>query len=415
MASLAHAPSLPRAGLTGGAALTGGSPSLKDLSWPAYCVQNDILTGTLRLRHHLRLLKARVCICLSAIATATTMPVPLTAGEMVLSQFVFRDIDRDGVYELGEPPISGVPVRLTRPGAEPVIVETNLAGFANFLMSPGRGHISGPGEISIEVLLPTELMYPVDPIPYSTQILALPAAPGGLVAEETPPFVGLAPRLGLSIAADANDEVTCTSQEGIEWQAIEASDGRHCPVSPGRWTVRWRNRAEIKKVQVEVDHWPLRVPKPIEDAIPSGEPLTIIDFDDLITSNTLVEVPTGVADMHWQNFVATHRMYYEGAGYINGTTSGEFAAYTSSGHTARMWSDSPFDLVSVNLTIAWPAGLDAQIVVEAFRNGVLVSEDRFRGSHISPKRFAPNWSGITELRIWHESYWQVVIDDLTLK
>ncbi|MEC7763637.1 MAG: hypothetical protein VX874_17165 [Pseudomonadota bacterium] len=349
--------------------------------------------------------------CLAVLAFAA----PSRAGEMVLSQFVFRDMDRDGTYDLGEPPIAGVPVRLTRPNAPPVVIETNLAGFANFVMSPdGGADIPGPGELSFEVLPPEGLAASKDAQPFSTTIRALPAAPGGMVAGETPPFVGLSPRLILSIGATPDDRVVCIGPNGTEQPAVGQGPHRHCDVAPGSWRIVWTSDTGAATRDLDVGQWPLRVPRPtrMPDGA-EGEPVTV-SFDDLISSNNLIEVPAGVAGMVWQNFVATHRMYYQGAGYINGTTSGEYSAYNSSGHVATMRSDTPYDLVSVNLTLAWPAGLGGDIRVEALRDGEVVAHDAFRGSVYSPTRFAPDWRAITELRIYHETYWQVVIDDLVI-
>ncbi len=348
-------------------------------------------------------------------ATALALALPsgrAAAGDMVLSQFVYRDVDRDGIYELGEPPMAGVPVRLTRDGHEPVVVATNLAGFANFVMSPGTGMIPGPGDVRIEVIEPEEFTIPGGSAPHDTTIRSLPDAPAGLVAASTPPFVGLAPKLGISIAAAPGEEVSCIS-DGIEWGALGEGADRYCPAAPGLWTVSWSNGRET---DVEVSHWPLRLPRPATGAAHRlGGTETIISFDDLITSNNLVEVPAGVGGLMWRNVVATHRMYYEGAGYINGTTSGEFAAYNSSGHTAVFFDDEPFDLLEMKLTAAWPDTLRAPIRVEAFRNGAPVAQDRFFASLHSPLLFSPGWTGIDEVRISHGTYWQVVIDDIVIR
>lgn len=334
---------------------------------------------------------------------------------MVLSQFVFRDMDRDGTYDLGEPPIAGVPVRLIRPDAQPVVVETNLAGFANFVMSPdGGADIPGPGEVTFEVLPPDGLDLSLARPPFTATIRSLPAAPGGMVADATPPFIGLMPELTLSIGAREEDRVVCVDQDGTEWAAHGDGPHRTCDVSPGSWRILWTSDTDEVTRELDIGQWPLRVPRPVERTDGAqGTPVTV-GFDDLISSNNLIEVPAGVAGMVWQNFVATHRMYYQGAGYINGTTSGEFSAYNSSGHVATMRSDRPFDLISVNLTLAWPAGLGGDIRVEALRDGEVVARDAFRGSVFAPMRFEPDWHGITELRIHHETYWQIVIDDLVI-
>ena len=49
-----------------------------------------------------------------------------------ISRFVFRDLDRNGRYDLGERPYAGLEVELNGTGRTPVRRSSNIAGFANF-------------------------------------------------------------------------------------------------------------------------------------------------------------------------------------------------------------------------------------------------------------------------------------------
>ena len=54
------------------------------------------------------------------------------------SRFVFRDVNRNGIYDMGDRPFAGLSVRLVRPDGSEVVMQSNLGGFANFNMSAGN-------------------------------------------------------------------------------------------------------------------------------------------------------------------------------------------------------------------------------------------------------------------------------------
>ncbi|TIW26792.1 MAG: hypothetical protein E5V81_05465, partial [Mesorhizobium sp.] len=56
-------------------------------------------------------------------------------GQMNTSLLVFRDLNRNGLYDLGDRPMSRVAVELDRPNAGTIMRLTNAGGFANFRMS----------------------------------------------------------------------------------------------------------------------------------------------------------------------------------------------------------------------------------------------------------------------------------------
>ena len=96
--------------------------------------------------------------------------------------------------------------------------------------------------------------------------------------------------------------------------------------------------------------------------------MKIISFDDLTASGTLLEIPNGYEGLNWRNWVATHQKFYEGNSFVNLNTSGEYVAYTSSGHPATISSPKLFDFVGACVGVAWSEGEQHDIVVKAWRN-----------------------------------------------
>ncbi|RUU49890.1 hypothetical protein EOD04_37945, partial [Mesorhizobium sp. M2C.T.Ca.TU.009.01.2.1] len=59
----------------------------------------------------------------------------LEGGQMNTSLLVFRDLNRNGVYDLVDRPMSRVAVELDKPNGSTIMRLTNVDGFANFRMS----------------------------------------------------------------------------------------------------------------------------------------------------------------------------------------------------------------------------------------------------------------------------------------
>ena len=328
-------------------------------------------------------------------------------GELNISQFVFRDLNRNGIYDLGESPYAGVPVRLRQFGHGLVVEESNLSGFANFVMSAGGSddaQITGPGRLIVEVEPPEGLEITTgNPLQRSEAIL-VPGSPAGLAIDPTLPFVGVAPVLTI----EAGEALRCGGDSDAP--RSEARGGAEvCAAAAGAATVILGEAPRT----VALDGWPVRIAAGIGE--PSEGPASRIGFEEIISSMNIQEVPTGYGGLIWHNWVVVHRKYYGGWGYVNGTAEGQFAAYNSSGHPARMASDGPFDLVGMLVSVAWPRAMKAPVTIEALRDGEVVASDSFVASNMRPLWFAPGWNGIDELRLAHDTYWQVVIDEVAVR
>ncbi len=351
--------------------------------------------------------------CCLPLLIGLSTAAPAAARDMNISQFVFRDINRNGQYDRGEPPFAGVGVRLEQDGRTPILRRSNLAGFANFPMSDDDASqdITSAGPVTFAVELPEGMVLTTGNPAQSARILPLPVAPGGFVMEPVNPFMGIAPDLVIATHAEGVAAMTCTSGEA---RVTAEARGRElvCTVAPGAWTVTWdmADGSTVTRV-AEVAEWPLHLPA--TPASGGNLPPLKLTFDDLITSQNIVELPS-FDGFRFHNFVVAHHKFYNGWGYVNATVSGEFAAYNSSGHPARITSDRPFGLARVFLAAAWPDGAAYPVEITALRDGAVVATELVTISHLSPVLFEPRWADIDTLVIRHSAYWQVVMDDMEL-
>ena len=349
---------------------------------------------------------------LSLIAGLAQGPAAL-AGEMNISQFVFRDVNRNGIYDRGEPPFAGITIRLEQEGRDPIRRQSNLAGFTNFPMSAedAEKDITAPGPVTFAAELPEGLILTTGNPMHSARIVALPAAPGGLVMEPVNPFMGVASALTITSRSEGIGAMTCNMGQ-ITVAALSRNGAFTCPVTPGEWTVVWDMAdGTAPSRRVTVGDWPVHLPATAGET--TGAKATRLSFDDLITSQNILELPSFDGFL-FHNFVVAHHKFYGGWGYVNGTVSGEFSAYNSSGHAARVASDRPFGLDRVFVTAAWPQGAAYPVEFTALRDGAVVATETVAVSNLAPVLFEPRWSGIDQLVIRHAAYWQVVLDDMEL-
>ncbi len=77
-------------------------------------------------------------------------------GEMNTSLLVFRDINRNGIYDLGDRQMSHVAVELDKPDGDTIMAWTNVSGFANFKMSVVQRDrdVVDPGNYTFRVVPP---------------------------------------------------------------------------------------------------------------------------------------------------------------------------------------------------------------------------------------------------------------------
>lgn len=352
------------------------------------------------------------CLCLAFFF----LPEVVAATSMNISQFVFRDVNRNGVYDRGEQPFAGVTIRLEQEGRTPIDRESNLSGFANFPMSSddeGKD-ITAEGAVRFVVEVPDGMKITTGNPVQSAAILSTLAAPGGFAMYPPNPFVGLAPDLTISSNATGLVGMDCR-RGGKVVAAVMRGKNLVCTVEGGSWTVHWKmSNGTVMSRGIAVDHWPIHVaPGNRPEADVSAGSVVNFTFDDYLRSQNILELPSSDG-FEFHNFIVTHHKYYGGWGYVNGTVSGEFAVYTSSGHPATISSPSPFGFVRAFVSVAWPDAMQAPVRFTAFRKGKIVASETLMASNLAPILFAADWYNIDEVVVSHDTFWQVVIDDMVL-
>ena len=339
-------------------------------------------------------------------------------GKLNYSSFVFFDRDRDGGYGVGDAPMAGIMVRLAGERGLITSARTNAAGFGNFPISIAKrkAAISSPGRYEFRVSVPPGWIATGDNAVQARDFLAIPGSPAGIGTEAMLQPVGLAPERIVRLRLVSEAGWIAAHREGRQLDRAEISHGspfqyrvpdeaQSVTVSAG--DVEWR----LAPVGFPVD---LGAIDPTRGTPHADRAIETIDFDG-ITSRGLRKIPSGYAGLNWFNLNAMARDYTPGSqGYINGNTSGAHIAYTSSGHPAELWSDTPFDFISVALSGAWLKAEGETATIESWRGDELISRDRIVLSALAPVYYTPMLPDITRIRFSTGHYWQMVIDDLTI-
>lgn len=360
-----------------------------------------------------------LCAALAAGCTPEKKEADDANDGINISRFVFRDLDRNGRYDLGERPYAGLDVELSGPGRTPVRRSSNIAGFANFRMALGNTDrdINAAGALTFAAIAPPGWAITTSEKQADTMAIERPGSPGGLVVDPLLPLIGVAPELSISGRAEAGARIRLVGPDGKTGEVTADADGRFsAPSTPGVWTVDWTpdNGAEDVR-RIAVGQWAVFAARPLAAQPEARARAAVADFDALTPSDTLFEIPDGYAGVGWRNWVATHQKLYRGEGYINAAVSGEYVAYNSSGHPAKIHADKPFDFVGAFIGVAWPQGAKADIVVSAWRGEEKIAEERLRGRSEGAQWFDADWRGVTRVEFSHDNYWQIVLDDVTLR
>lgn len=340
-------------------------------------------------------------------------------AELNISCFAFRDVNRNGIYDLEDRPYAGLMVEMTGPSDDASTL-SNISGFANFPMSLNNDDrpVNRAGTYAFRPIAPDGHSFTVAGVPQTLTFTELPGSPAGLTADPTCAPIGVAADLriigSVGRGVDASSSAISVSSNGPDLP-IDAFEGEYffTTAEPGTWTVSV-DGTDMSSRTVEVDDHPVYVSAPNDDR-DSFDALSddvTIDFEGFTESDTLYEMPNGAGGLNWRNWIATHHKLYEGAGYINATTSSEYIGYNSSGHPAVVSSDEPFDFVGTHLGVAWPDGELFDIVIQGFRGDEVVYEDRVRASTEGALYIDADYRSITRMEISSEGSWQFVADDM---
>ena len=132
---------------------------------------------------------------------ASENTAPETARKKLnISWFVFRDINRDGIYNANDRPYAGLAVNLLRDGDQISRSRSNVNGFANFRMSRSAKHgsIVEEGVYELVADLPPGWVITSGSESTSLSFRFLDLSPAGIVADSIPAGLGVAPVSSIS-------------------------------------------------------------------------------------------------------------------------------------------------------------------------------------------------------------------------
>jgi hypothetical protein len=341
-----------------------------------------------------------------------------SSGKLNYSAFVFLDVDRDGRYGIADRSLGGVLVSLSEGGRIIATARSNANGFANFVSSTKKksASIRAPGIYRFAASVPPGWRTTTENAVQEQTVFLSSGSISGLAAESMLQPIGLAPERNLR----------ATVAQGEKAEITALADGRsvdRTSVNEGRFSYSIPESADQVRVTTSsVDYCFAVCGYPIDaglltpgrDAPSAGKTMEAIDFES-VTTRGLRKVPCGYGSLDWSNFNAMARDFTPGSqGYQNGATSGDYIAYTSSGHPAEISSDQPFDFLSVAMSAAWRDAEGEVAEVTAWRGKSLISRDKITLSYLVPVIYTPRLGGVTSVKFTTEHYWQLVIDDLKI-
>lgn len=350
-------------------------------------------------------------------------------GALGFSCYVFRDRNRNGVYDLGDLPMASVVVEMTAAGGKPTVERSNLSGFANFPMSVAKrsASIRAPGEYDFRVVVPPGWVVTSGNASQSTEFEALPGAPADLVAKNPTSPVGLAPELVISgrlvtrdavrgLLPAAHTPLAVVGPAGERRAAAVGEDGAFSiPAAPGRWRLIAGEPATKAPVEraVTVRDAPVRLAAIVlGEAVPAPlAPPVTVDFES-VTGAPVAKVPSGVAGLDWNYLNAIDAVSGGGAGYVNTLASGRYVGYGSSGHPVTVSRTGAFDFYGAYFGVGLPQAEGETLRIQAWRGGVAVGDEEVTLSALGPVWFDADFRSIDRLRLATRHYWHLVTDDM---
>ncbi|WP_421759896.1 hypothetical protein [Devosia sp.] len=347
-------------------------------------------------------------------------------GELNISVFIYRDLNANGTYDIGDRPLAGVAVQMTGAG-KTQLSRSNINGFANFRMSATQQdmEVTSVGTYQFEVMPPPGTVISSGNAVQQSAFELLTGAPADMFATTPPIPVGITSALTVSgflaspgtgpieagVNGLADTEIKVTAPDGTVGQAFTDKTGQFSfHASPGEWILGFDDGSGPIERRVTVADAPVYLGVLTNAPVPVAAP-SVATFEgmDFIAVD---KVPSGYAGVQWRNFVAVQQEYYGGEGYINTTTSGDFVAYGGSGHPAFIANDLPFTFEGGYFGVGWTSAEGETLNIRAYRSDQLAYIDHIHLSALTPIYYAPNISGVTRVEFSTAHYWQFVCDDL---
>lgn len=357
---------------------------------------------------------------------------PIKAVGPNISHYIYNDLNRNGIYDVQDIPLMKIAVKMTRPDGSWVVRRSNLNGFANFThsLTEEKVDVKKPGEYTFEVLVPDGWnVTSNNKIQTATYMEASHTRPG-IIIDNVPDPVGIAPILKVSGEVKLREESGAVTKATSEDVVIKATSptgkeqiipleelGSYSFIGdPGVWKVQFKSKLteETYERVIDLGRAPVKLSTIIlgNEVIEEMKPTQhTVDFED-ITLSTIQKIPNGVAGLNWKNLIVAQNKLYKGEGYTNGTISGEYVGYNTSGHPVTISLEDGFDFYGGYFSVAWLAAEGETLKVRAWRGKQLVADGEYSLSALGPFWLDANYRNITKLELSATHYWQFVVDHI---
>ncbi len=357
----------------------------------------------------------------------------LLPGRLNISVYIFNDRNRNGIYDLGDLPMTGVVTELIKPNGMIVEAASNRTGYTNYKMALGSDKprdINQSGEVyTFKVLIPPGWQITAGKSVQKIRFIDKVGSPGGLIAEKAPNWVGLAPTLslsgqmvGLNNSSIPRDVlVTATGPNGkTRTLRLDKEGSFSLSVEPGDWSIvcssaslNWRLERPVKVSTAPIELVPIYVG---QKQLPMQTKPLLENFD-WIKHSKLEKIRNGHNGLNWDYLLAMDHQISSGPGYINVLNSGHGVAYSSSGHPVTITAPKGrvFDFVGGYFTVAWGKANGEILELVAFRGDEIVAEHELKLSHLGATWLDADLRGIDKLILSTRHYWQFAADDLKFR
>jgi len=343
------------------------------------------------------------------------------SDQVNLSHYVYHDRNRNGDYDLGDIPASGIYVLLHKNGRIHAQSQTNENGYANFVTSsypqPDKVDIYDGGEYEFEVIVPNDWQATSENARQPATIVENSERRTGLYLSTYLRPVGIAQNNWLRGKLPNSQAGTVKLYQAQKLVATaNAKSGAHFQfdVPEGEYQLRFGNISQ----SVSVEKFPSYIG--VLGASKKGLDLRaqkiLGTFDDL-SGIQLYKIPNGYLGLNWKDTNIIRRDFGNGGnlGYANGVVSGEYVAYSTQARSIEFSHPQGFDLESVYLSQAWPKAEGQLVEITAFNGDQLVLKDKIKLSYLGPIKYAPKLANITKLVLNPLNSWQIIMDDLVIE
>jgi len=346
-----------------------------------------------------------------------------------ISVFVFRDRNRNGVYDVGDPPMASVTVELTRPDGSTRRHASNINGYTNFSMHDGSDNhdITTVDEnYRFDLLIPPGWKVTTTNQRQYTVFTRRQGSAAGIVAASPPTVIGLAPDLYIQSRIKNyqphSHSLLATSPQGDSTEVVISQSGSFShPAYPGEWllTLRKTNNPGSLEQRVSVTETPVILADfDGTEKQPSPNNRVVVQDFEYQNRSFIDKIPMGNLGLGWDFLLAIDNQFYNGPGYVNVLQDGTMVGYNSSGHPVTITSYEPgtsFDFVGAYFGVAWPAAEGESLQIKAWRGSELIAEDTVKLSFLGAVWFQADYRDITRLQLTSEHYWQFVTEHMRFR